>query len=396
MPLPRLLGSLDNLHRMMVDLVQALPDADVRRQSHPALHPPGWYLGRAVYLETYWLRERLLGDTDLTSRVRHVFASGAATPAQTGALLPPRDHLLNWALEIQDEHLTRLANPALLPSHPLLADDWLLNHLWQAQSLLYEQLLLALIARQISRSDGDFRPAQPLTARIPVADAVAVSQGHYRIGARDGMAFDNELPVQAVELHSFRIGRRPVSNAEYLAFMEDGGYSRPELWSEAGRTWLAASSCTHPYCWRGNPADTWHGIGLNGPYALLADDPVTGLSLHEAQAFATWASGLGGDLQGTVLPHEYQWETAVRTQAITEHGRALEWCSNAFEPYDAYGAPADPELATIEFDGRHHSLRGASLHTQPCLRRASLRRAGLPDDRHLLAGCRVVFPPATA
>jgi iron(II)-dependent oxidoreductase len=392
---PRLLGALDNLHRMMADLVQALPDADVRRQFHPALHPPGWYLGRAVYLETYWLRERLLADADLSGRVRHIFAPGSATPAQTSALLPPRDHLLNWALEIQDEHLTRLANPGLLPPHPLLAEDWLPSHLWQVQSLLYEQLLLVLIARQIARSsDGDYQPAQPLVPQLPTASAASVSQGHYRIGAREGVAFDNELPVQAVELHSYRIGRQPVSNAEYLAFMDDGGYGREGLWSEDGRAWLAASGCTHPYGWRRSAAGNWHGIGLNGPYGLVADDPVTGLSLHEAQAFATWTSGLGGELAGAVLPHEYQWETAVRTQAITEHGRALEWCSNTFEPYDAYAAPADPELATAELDGRHQSVRGASVHTQPCLRRASLRRAALPDDRHLLAGCRLVLPPA--
>jgi iron(II)-dependent oxidoreductase len=390
---PRLLGSLDNLHRMMADLVQALPDADVRRRFHPALHPAGWYLGRAVYLETYWLRERLLGDADLTGRVRHIFASGSATPAQTGALLPPRDHLLNWALEIQDEHLTRLANPGLLPHHPLLADDWLPTHLWQAQSLIYEQLLLVLVARQLARSTGDYRPAQALAARRPSADAVPVSQGHYRIGARDGAAFDNELPAQAVELHSFRIGRRPVSNAEYLAFMEDGGYARTELWPELGRAWLAGSRSTHPYGWGGGNG-TWHGVGLNGPYPLVPDDPVAGLSLHEAQAFAAWAASLGGELAGAVLPHEYQWETAVRTQAITEHGRALEWCANAFEPYDAYAAPADPELATVELDGRHQSVRGASVHTQPCLRRASLRRAALPEDRHLLVGCRLVLPPS--
>jgi iron(II)-dependent oxidoreductase len=220
-----------------------------------------------------------------------------------------------------------------------------------------------------------------------------VSQGHYRIGAREGMAFDSELPVQAVELHSFRIGRRPVSNAEYLAFMEEGGYARTDLWSEAGRTWLATSGCAHPYGWCRGPSGNWHGIGLNGPYGLVVDDPVTGLSLHEAQAYAAWAASLGGDLAGAVLPHEYQWETAVRTQAVQEQGRAVEWCSNAFEPYDAYAAPADPELATSELDGRHQSLRGASVHTQPCLRRASLRRAALAGDRHLLAGCRLIFPP---
>jgi iron(II)-dependent oxidoreductase len=70
-----------------------------------------------------------------------------------------------------------------------------------------------------------------------------------------------------------------------------------------------------------------------------------------------------------------------------------EWCGNRFEPYDQYQRPDDAELATLELDGRHFSLRGATLHTQPCLRRPSLRRGGLPGDNHRLAGFRLVFPP---
>jgi len=393
MTIPRTLGPLSNLHQMLVQVVESLPDGDLRRCPHRALYPPGWYLGRAVYLETYWLRERLAGDDDLTRRVRHIFAKGACTPAAAGGLLPPRDHLLNWALEIQDEHLTRLANPGLLP-RDAIDPDWLASWLLQAQSLIYEELLLAVSALRLDALGAGFAVAHPLSPALPRDDSVTVPQGHYRIGAREGVAFDNELPVQVVELHNFRIAARPVGNAEYLAFMQDGGYAQDVFWSDDGRAWRDDNGTVRPFAWRADAAGHCFAVGLNGPYELLPDEPVSGVSQFEAQAYAAWAAAQGGATTGAVLPHEYQWETAVRTQAITEHGRVLEWCANRLEPYDQYRRPDDPELATAELDGRHYSLRGATLHTQPCVRRPSLRRGGLPGDNQRLAGFRLVFPPA--
>jgi iron(II)-dependent oxidoreductase len=395
MTVARVLGPLSNLHQMLVQVVESLPDAEVRRSPHPALYPPGWYLGRAVYLETYWLRERLAGDADLSRRVRHIFGTGACAPAAAGALLPPRDHLLNWALEIHDEHLTRLANPGLLPRAGI-DPDWVAAWLLQAESLLYEDLLLAVGAARVADPAPDFRVTRPLTAQASRDGAVAVSQGHYRVGAREGVAFDNELPAQAVELHGFRIAARPVGNAEYLAFIEEGGYAHDAWWSQEGRAWRGATGSAHPFAWRADRAGHWYGIGLNGPYELAPDEPVSGVSWFEAQAYAAWAGATHEALRGAVLPHEYQWETAARTQAVTELGRVAEWCANRFEPYDRYLRPDDAEAATATFDGRHYSLRGTTLHTQPCLRRPSLRRCGLPGDSHRLAGFRLVLPPGPA
>jgi iron(II)-dependent oxidoreductase len=387
------LGALSHVQRMLVQLVESLPEADANRQFHPALYPPAWYLGRAVYLETYLLRERVSDDADLTRRVRHIFGTGQAAPSQASALLPPRDHLLNWALEIQEENLTRLANPRSLPHHPLLDDDWLPAYLLQAESLLYEDLLLVANARQVaSLSTGQVAAA--LAPAAPRADAVAVAQGHYRIGERAGVLFDSEQPPQAVELHSFRIARQPVSNAEYLGFLLGGGYDDDRWWDPAGRAWRDAGAVRHPFAWRADAAGRWHGVGLNGAYELGADTPVAGVSLHEARAFACWAAAQGGPFAGAVLPHEFQWETAARTGAIAGTGLATEWCANTFMPYDRYAAPDDPELATAAFDGQHLALRGATLHTQPCLRRVSLRRFGQPGDNHRLAGFRLVFPPS--
>ncbi len=390
---PQILGPLSAVHQMQIQLLEGLPEADCYRSYHPALPPLAWLLGFGVYQESYWLREVLQGDAALTARVRHLFAGEVQGPAQ-GAGLPPREHLLNWALEAQDENLMRLANPALLPSSPLLEQERLQQHILQQQHLIYERMLSVMAERGLTLPpDRGFRVGQPLIpARPDAASFVGIAQGHYRIGARDPIgAFDNELPQQMLELSSYRICRHPVSNAECLAFLADGGYETPELWDQDGLQWLERTGRRQPRHWRRDAAGKWHGVGVSGPFELMGEDAVMGLNRHEAQAFARWAARSPG-LEGAVLQHEYQWEVAVRTQAVRDHGRVREWCSNAFMPYHEFRPSPDGLGASGDF-GRRFSLRGACLHTQPSLRRPSFRYHAPADADYIFAGARLVLPP---
>ena len=390
----QVLGQLNNIHQLLIGLLQDMPESEVNRRFHPDIPPMGWLLGRSVYLETHWLRERLSGDDDLTARVHHIFGSSGAPDPQADGLLPPKEHLLNWALEIMDEHLTRLANPGLLPDHPWLEDGWIARYLVQVHAQTYEQMVAVLAARSQGDSYPEYRVQTPLLAARPAADTVEVSQGHYRIGARDGVVFDNEQPMQMVELHNFRIARNPVSNAEYLAFMNDAGYANPAYWSEQGELWRTASAARHPVHWRQDAAGNWYAIGINGPADLLADDPVSGICQYEALAFVNWAASRFGELQGAILQHEYQWEAAARTQGLGNFGRVWEWCNNPFLPYADYQPPVDEEMRTREFDGAYYSRRGGCLHTQPSLRRVSYRQPALAHSRHHFSGARLVLPPS--
>ena len=442
---PDLLGQLSGLQTMMADLLAGVPASTANARFHPRLASLGWYFGRSVYRELYWLREVLVGDGDLTGRVRHLFAAGEAeAPVEH---LPPPDHLLAWASEIQDEHLRRLATPGALPPSPLLADDRLAWFLLQERARDYETMLWVLLARRLhgvaragdpslpgtcaapdataptrdtataqTSATGAFTalgsppppevsPAPPsptprLEPRLPGADVVAVTQGHDRVGSRgDPWAYDNELPPQGVELANFRIARQPVTNAEYLAFMVDDGYARPEFWDAAGQAWLARGETHAPWHWDG-PGDgagdgpgTWYALGLNGPVPLTAGDPVAGLNRHEANAYATWVASLGGALAGAVVQHEYQWEVAARAGLLEGTGRVWEWCANPFHPYPDFSPFPDPSDSQTAFTAGQGVLRGASLHTQRCLRRASFRHPAGVDDRFRISGLRLVFPP---
>jgi gamma-glutamyl hercynylcysteine S-oxide synthase len=393
---PQTLGTLAGIQQLLSELVENLSPRDCNRRFHPALPSMGWLLGRAVYLELYLLRERVMRDDDLSKRVQHLFAASSQDVADVDEQLPPQEHLLNWALEIFDHHLTLLANPGMLPSHPWLEDGWLPAYLAQRHAQTYEQMLACLNARALQRDRGEYQVQQVLVAQLPQENTERIEQGHYRIGAREGVVMDCEQPFQTVELHAFRIGRSPVSNAEYLAFMQDGGYRCQDWWDEAGWRWCSQQASAAPWHWRQDATGNWFGIGINGGLDLHPLEPVGGLSAHEARAFAAWASANGKGLSGAVPQHEYQWEVAARLGQLQDTGRVWEWCANAFHSYPAYQPPAEPELRSIDLDDDRVSLRGACLHTQPSLRRASYRRGSLPACNTLFAGTRLVLPPGKA
>ena len=373
---PQTLGNLSNIHQLLTQLVQDLPAKDVNQRFHPQLPSMGWLLGHSVYLELYWLREKLLQDDELSSRVRHLFVADTAKPDVADSMLPPQDHLLNWALEIQDHNLTLLANPRSLPQHPWLQNGWLGEYILQTHGRIYERMISVLAARALQQGSSDYISQTPLRALQPKLNTMEVSQGHYRIGAREGVVFDNEQPIQMAELNNFRICLQPVSNAEYLGFLRD---------QETGHI---------PWHWRKDHHANWYAMGLNGPMELHPDEPVSGVSQQQAMAYADWVSNHVEDFKGAILQHEYQWEAAARTQGLKGFGRVWEWCNNAFHAYADYEAPVDPEMATREFDGEHFSQRGGCLHTQPSLRRISYRQSGKTDSNFQFTGARLVLPPA--
>jgi iron(II)-dependent oxidoreductase len=377
---------------MMSHLLEASDEATCTRRFEPGLPPMAWLFGRAVYLETYWLHEVVMNDDNMSARVRHLFGPGIVPDDALMQQLPPKEHLLNWALALQEQNLTLLANPKQLPAHPLLDDEALLYRLEIELGELCEAMIAQTTASRLVATPG-YQVEQPLKPLAPSEEHGDVHKGHYRVGAKhdDPSARDSELPPNIVDLHAFRIDSQPVSNGAFLSFMEAEGYSNDALWSDEGKIWHD-SNPKRPHHWRRDLSGNWYGIGLNGPFDLIAADALTGICHHEAMAYASWVSSLGGKLAGAVLQHEYQWEVAVRTKAIRDYGRVWEWCANPFHRYTGYVEPENPEAATQQFDEGHYSLRGGSLHSQKMQRRSSHRHHALPDDRYRFSGTRLVFP----
>jgi len=254
-------------------------------------------------------------------------------------------------------------------------------------------MLSVRLVRRLRRADPDgYLVAAPLSSRPPVADPdhdlIGVTQGHYRIGSRhEPFAYDNELPPPgggAVELPD----RSPAGDQRPLPGLHGGRRLCGPKPVGSGRTRLARRQPgTVPPALAAGHARPLVWGGRRRPRRPPADQPVFGVNRHEAQAYANWVAGLdsAGAGAGAVLQHEYQWEVAARAGLIEEIGRVWEWCANPLHPYPDYTPFPDPASAG-PFGPGQASLRGASLYTQRCLRRVSLRHWADPSSVLALRG----------
>jgi iron(II)-dependent oxidoreductase len=378
------LQTLRESQQLLMALAENLDEEALRTQFHPDLSALGWHLGHCVYIECYWLHEVVRGDDRVTAPIMRLYTPPLTPKPERGALLPPRDELLSWAQHLQGINLDFLANlEGGVAKHELFEDDYLPLFLQQHNSQHYETMLMVLSERALAQDHSAYRVREPLTVIAPRRDTLPVQAGHYRIGGQRPLAFDNELPPQQVDLGPFEISRHPVSNGEYLAFMEDNGYGRRELWSAEGWQWCEEKDIRHPHPWRLNDDGHWYGVGVWGPYDLSDEGLVIGLSCHEALAYSRWADAR--------LPHEHQWEVACRLRLPENTGRVWEWCRNTFFPYAGFKAFPYEEYSTPWYDGRHYTLRGGSLYTRPAIKRCSFRNFYEADKRHIFSGVRLVY-----
>jgi ergothioneine biosynthesis protein EgtB len=180
-----------------------------------------------------------------------------------------------------------------------------------------------------------------------------IPEGIYPIGHADSsFCFDNELGVHKVYLPDFSISANPVTNAEYLEFMADGGYENFNLWHDEGWHWIRQNHIQAPMYWH-KIEDIWHYYDLDGLKPAEPNHPVKHISFYEAFAFAEW--------KGMRLPTEFEWETAA---TLFEWGQLWEWTNSAYLPYPGFSkAPG----ALGEYNGKfmvnQMVLRGASVAT---------------------------------
>lgn len=376
-----LLNDLEHHQSLLLDNVRRTA-ADYNRQFHPDLSPLGWHLGHCVYTEIYWLREQLLEDTAQCGALKALYVPELMPKTRRAAALPDFEQLHRWARRTQRDNLQLLLD--LLDSgrgDPLLQEDYVAHFLTQHYAQHYETTLYILAQRQQQRDAGGTVPPRP-SATAPPQDMVVVPAGRHCIGTAGTHAYDNEQPAFTVHLPSFRIAAYPVTNADYLRFMADGGYDRPGYWSAEGWRWRTRHHVTAPEHWRQGDDGAYFGIDESGRHGLDPGAPVHGISWYEARACAAWA--------GARLPHEYEWEAAKRAGIIGGDGRVWEWCANSLHPYEGFRAFPYEGYSVPYFDGRHYVLRGGSDYTRPCIRRPGFRNYYQADKRHIRAGLRLV------
>ncbi len=374
---------LSFLHGRLIKQFSSYSEKDLRTQYHPDLSQLGWHLAHIAFIEQYWLREVVLGDNSRTENLHQYFFPERIGKSERGNLQVIADfEQLQDDFSDAEKLWTELSRGRCV--HPLLKNAYLGWFLIQHGEQHLETMQMVLCQRALtSVSETDFTAVQ-FDARCPVLPELLIADGDYVVGSDDILACDNEQPVHKLTLPAFLVATRPVSNAEYLGFMQDGGYRRAEFWTEEGWQWIM--DCQHfaPEYWQQNEQGNWFSLSADGSTDLVPDEAVSGLSWYEADAFARYA--------GCRLPHEHEWESAMKTEsrAMASTGQAWEWCSNTFFPYDGFQAFPYERYSTPWFANNHYLLRGSSSFSGDTVRQPSFRNFYQPGKRHVFAGLRLV------
>jgi ergothioneine biosynthesis protein EgtB len=242
----------------------------------------------------------------------------------------------------------------------------------------------------------------------PDSSWIRFDEGVYWIGNEDGdFHFENESPRHREFVHSFELASRLVTNGEYFAFIEDGGYSRPEFWLSAGWDLLRESRWTAPLYWDKRDGK-WQYFTLSGIRPIDMNEPVCHVNYFEADAFARWAdarlpteaeweiaSGTGepdGNFveSGLFHPRVLAWPSSQIESPAQMFGDVWEWTRSPYEPYPGYKASRD---ALGEYNGKfmcnQYVLRGGSCVTSRSHIRRTYRNFFAPDKRWQFSGVRL-------
>ena len=403
-------------------LTDAVDEGDLVAQHSPLMSPLVWDLAHIGSQEELWLvrdvggRDPLRPEIDgLYDAFQHSRASRIELP-----LLTPAE-ARQYVAEVREKALDALERSPLRGrrlEHEGFAFGMIVQHEQQ-----HDETMLA--THQLRAGAPVLQATEPPAGRRLTAREVLVPAGAFTQGTSTApWALDNERPAHAVSLPAFWIDTHPVTNGEYLEFVEAGGYTDPRWWSVEGWRHRTAEGLVAPQFWERDSAGEWWRRRFGVVERVPADEPVVHVCFHEAAAYARWA--------GKRLPTEAEWEKAARfdpatgrsrrypwgDEAPTERhanlgqrhlrpapvgaypegasplgveqliGDVWEWCDSGWHPYPGFEAFPYREYSEVFFGGDYKVLRGGSFGTDPSALRATFRNWDHPIRRQIFSGFR--------
>jgi ergothioneine biosynthesis protein EgtB len=381
----------------------------------PDVSPTRWHLAHTTwFFETFVLQAGSPDYEPFDAAYQYLFNSyyntvGRQFPRSRRGLLsrPSLDQI--WAYRHQVDRQIELFLAAEPAASTLRVIELGLNHEQQHQELMLTDIKHVFSCNPLLPA---YRPPSQGTESRRGGSAGGsppewpeFAEGIHVLGATgDAFCFDNETPRHRQLVHPFRIAQRLVTNEEYVQFVEDGGYRRPELWLSLGWACVQEQNWQAPLYWQRSDG-AWLEFTLQGLRPLVATQPVCHVSYFEADAFARWS--------GKCLPSEFQWELAARdatapgvfVESECWHpqsavgagtgprqmlGDLWEWTCSQYLPYPGYRPDAG---ALGEYNGKfmcnQFVLRGGSCATPQSHIRPTYRNFFPPEARWQFSGIRL-------
>lgn len=328
-------------------------------QPTPDVSPPKWHLGHTTwFFETFILKPNVTGYQEFNPDYNFVFNSYYESVG-TRVIRTNRGNLSRPT--VQDIYAYRdyvdtameglLAEPVSSELQELLILGF--NHEEQHQELLWTDIKYILGHNPLFPAYAEQYPHKKNFEEDAVF--ISIKSGLYQIGHKgEGFCFDNELGRHTIFLQDFEISNALVTNAEYLEFIEDGGYQNFRFWHAEGWDWVKNNQIKAPLYWH-QIEDQWHNYTLGGLKPIDLQEATCHVSFYEAYAFANWKE--------MRLPTEFEWEVAAKQ---LDWGSRWEWTNSAYLAYPGFiTAPG----AIGEYNGKfmlnQMVLRGGSAVTSP-------------------------------
>ncbi|GAB2578336.1 hercynine oxygenase [Paractinoplanes abujensis] len=404
-------------------LTEAVDDGDLIRQHSPLMSPLVWDLAHVGSQEELWLvrdvggRDPLRPDIDeLYDAFKHARRDRVALP-----LLTPAE-ARRYVAEVRDKALDVLDRARIDGGRRLVTDGFAFGMIIQHEQQHAETMLAT---HQLRVGAPVLTAPEPPAAPSFVGGEVLVPGGPFTMGTdTEPWALDNERPAHQVQVPAFHIDRAAVTNAEYAAFIDAGGYDDPRWWSAAGWEHRQTAGLVAPAHWQ-RDGDGWVATTFGRTAPVVREEPVVHVCFWEAEAYAKWA--------GKRLPTEAEWEKAARWDPATGRSRRFpwgdetpeprhanlgqqhlrpapagaypagasplgvhqligdvwEWTSSDFHGYPGFSAFPYREYSEVFFGPDYKVLRGGSFGTDHNAARGTFRNWDYPIRRQIFSGFRL-------